>query len=542
MPIREEGMRLRVLSDVASLRAGKREIQEWSKEIELLSKRIREGLGTKEDLRNLKQYQGFAARAHKEYTNRVKEFQREQEGYEKRAGAGAGAAPRGMFGFGARPGAVTRGLGMARGIPIVGGMLGMGYLISKLHSALSLQQQLAISASQTAQAFTVMGGQSAIMAEALGKPLPGLGYMRAELIQAGAAMVTAGGGRMAGARDVVARFARARGADITTLAALTGGAARAGAFAPGEAGAERFLARMEISRRARGMAFDPQSLLSLQQYTQTVVPFLQAQGRFMPSTEKSEAALNRMFTTLMGRAGTIQEQKFVERNIGATAAALSGAIRQPRGAAAEFFTMRALGLGEPGVRYFDVIARQEQGLTEDNLERIHGRAMRVSKLGAGGRTTQQERYAVLMRSYAGLTIESGKALFGRLTPEGEISEAELKKVTKEIEEAKLPLEAKAALALKESMDTLNDEMGKILKDLVPALVDLTIAINKSIGFWVPGGGFSEMMSNWMLRFRQGRQESEASLEEQRGWTQEEALHYFRTGEKPVAGESLVDQQ
>lgn len=471
MSIRDEGIRLRVLADVASLRSGKRELQEWSREITNLSSKIRQGLGTKEDFRQLKEYQGFVARSHREYLNRLKEYERE-------TGQRGGGAPQGG------PGMVTRGLRMGQAIPIVGGMLTGGFIASQIMQAARWNIDLAKSASEVSLAFSRSAEDARLIAENIREAGKEVGFLEAESVRASTAMARAGGPLMAGIMQpggYMSRLARAEGIDYSTLTGLVGGAGGAGAFMPGLAGATEFARKTEAAR------LSAKNFLTTEQYLNTITPFLQAQGKFAPTTGTSADAFNRLFTGLTGAAGEDpRRERFVARNIGGVSQQISEAIRRPRGETAEFFTLRALGLGR-GRSLYEVRKRQERGMDLDNLRDLVKEAKKSSELRIGG-MSEKESFAQSFNFLTGMTRTMGEMLHGvDLTTDATLKAGAIKAGLKFDEEGIASIEdprVTAMRALEKEMEALRKIIGELATEVIPSLVT-------ALQYIKPGGGLSE---------------------------------------------------
>lgn len=524
MPVRDEGIKLRLIADQASLREGTRELQRWSKEVDQLSGKIKKGLGSKEDFDRLTQHQKQASKTFTElqgklrtltqeretYLKRISEaptaglrqefrmrerdisrtmrgMERQQErlgGLEARAGVGmeapdAAAAARGG------PGAVTGAMRFARRLPLIGGLLTGGAAIMGLKNALAFQRELEESAARTTMAFARMGEDTGLMAKNIREAGGGFGFLRGERLQAAAAGMFAGGPMMQAQMPGIFRLARMRGIDPTMMAAMTGGLARgAGAFAPGDVGGGMdFMARME---GARMTAVNP---LSMQQYLQSVLPFLQQQGKFMPVTQKPEAAFNRLYTTLIKRAGTnVEEQAFINRNIGGVVQGISQAIRAPQGEAAQFFTMRALGLGEEGVSFYDVMRRQQRGLTEENLMRYVGRAKELSKLRVGGLSPKENFSLGLMNMTQGqVPIEMAERLFdANVTGKSDLMNVLREEGFKSFDELALPPAARESMKAREVLEDIKVDFGKFMMESMPIIIDSLQAVKRATEFWLEG--------------------------------------------------------
>lgn len=518
MPLREEGMSLRLVADSASLKSGRREVQEWTKQVNELSKRIKTGLGTKEDFARLKEHQQSASQNYKDLQTKLEAYTRQRENYLRQigeaptaglrkvagirerdvrgmmrdiagqqarlgglgeaAGAGLGGAPAAGGGF--RRG-VAGALGMARRVPVVGGLLGAAGLAAGIFSATRYAMELDKSTARVALSFARADESAASLSERIKDLGADRGFAPDVRIQAQAAGIAAGGRGMMGVMPQMAEYALKRGMDLPVLAAMMGQGVRgAGAFRPSGVGG--FLMRMEGARLAAPDA----ARMSTQQYMQTVLPFLQGQGKFQAYTGSSEDAVNTLYRGLMRPGISDTGADFINRSIGPMVGALSQAIRAPQGEAAQFFGMRALGLGEAGVSYYDVLRRQEQGLTAGNLQAFVGRARRLAQQYRGGSMEPQQVFALAMRNLTGrnIPLQLGEELYGAdLTSDKTLRDSLTKKGKDEFEALIVPPEAQAALDTAERMKEISEKIGDLIDNTLPAIATGLGGIVTAINFW-----------------------------------------------------------
>lgn len=506
MPLREEGVSLRFGADIAGLRAGKREIQEWSKEVERLSTLVKKGLATPQDISRLRDFQDTAKRGYDALETKLQSYQERREQYLSQVGVAptAQARLRAMGGAKAaqevqyqavrqqealrrlgeaaappappapgRGGAITGALGMARRIPGVGAALtGAGMAAMAFAGGRRAYQEyvdIEISATNTALAYQ----RGIVSVKAMTQEMRALGreasFTQKQSVEAARALTAAGGGAMM--RGPVGReamqWARYRGIAPEQLLGLTGAFGRVGAVTPTD---QRFMATVEGFRLQSG-----RNPLALQQYMQTVLPFLQSEGRFQPFTQKSIIAFGGLQAAMRPRAefagGALtpeqqRREEFIRRNMPGIAMGLAQGIRAPQGPAAQFAVMRAMGLGEPGVSFYEVRRRMQMGLTPENIRRVMG----------GFRGAGQEEFGFAMETMFGLSFEQAEALrkaVRRPGFEGQFNAEEARKLgAKTLRDLKEKLGATDVEKLFDIEAELSDMRRKIGEHIAPAVIEI----------------------------------------------------------------------
>lgn len=278
----------------------------------------------------------------------------------------------------------------------------------------------------------------------------------------------------------VMRFARARGMDPGQLGGTVGAMVRGGALAPG-AREEKILAYMEGMRLQTG-----RNPLALQQYMQSVLPFLQSEGRFQPYVGRNLAAATSLQTSMVRAAGIPEtgpmtqemqnREEFIRRSMPEILQAVSGGIRGPRTPAAQYFMMRNIGgFGERGVTYMRARRRMEQGLTPRNL-------MRLSQ-GMGG--MGQESFWAAAQAAFGISIEQAETLrqgmagFQMGSPQEAIAKAERTILKMEESRKKTPVESLRDIDA--NLDKMRQRIGGVLVDnIAPHLATIAGAADKVV--------------------------------------------------------------
>ena len=551
MPLREEGVSLRFASDIAGLRAGKKEIQEWSKEVERLSTMVKKGLATPQDITRLREFQETAKRGYDALETKLQSYQERRERYLSQIGVaptaqarlqamggakaaqeaayqtikqqqalrqlGGAAAPPTAPGLMARAGGA---LGIARGIPVIGGMLGIagisGAAIGAYRAYAGVERQAQNIAMQFAR-----GGESlermTRWARTLGREFK---FTADESVRAASAMVMAGGGRMQGPMGAeVMRFARARGIDPSELGGLVGAMVRGGALAPGVR-EEKTLAFMEGMRLQTG-----RNPLALQQYMQSVLPFLQSEGRFRPYVGRNLAAATSLQTSMVKAAGIPevgpltpgmqQREEFIRRSMPEILQAVSGGIRAPRTPAAQYFMMRNIGrFGEPGVTYMGARRRMQRGLTPENLMRL---SQRMRGMG-------QESFWAAAEAAFGINIEQAETLrlgmAGFQVGDPEQVAAQAERTIRGMRESQKKTSVEALRDIDSSLDDMRQRVGGVLVDnIAPHLATIASAADKVVEMLTreAEGPELEVIGTYrgrpIYRVRTGMAEGEAETEE-----------------------------
>lgn len=515
MPPREEGVSLRFGADIAGLRAGKREVQEWSKEVERLSTMVKKGLAKPEDITRLREFQETAKRGYDALENKLQSYQERREQYLSQVGVaptaqarlqamggakaaqevmyqtvkqqqalrqmGAAAAPPGGAGGAGVGGMAGGALGMARRIPVIGGMLGVagisGAAIGAYRAFAGVERQAQNVALQFDRSGESLQGMTR-WARELGREFK---FTADESVRAASAMVTAGGGRMRGPMGAeIMRFARARGIDPGQLGGMVGAMVRGGALAPGVR-EEKIMAFMEGARLQTG-----RNPLALQQYMQSVLPFLQSEGRFQPYVGRNLVAATSLQSNMVRAAGISEmgpltqeaqrREEFIRRSMPDILQAVSGGIRAPQTPAAQYFMMRTIGgFGDPGVTYMQARRRMERGLTPQNLMRL---SQRMRGMG-------QESFWAAARAAFGIPIEQAEVLrrgmagFQMGDPQEAIAKAERTILKMEESRKKTPVEALRDIDV--NLNQINQRVGGVLvENIAPSLAKISSAADKVV--------------------------------------------------------------
>jgi hypothetical protein len=514
MPLREEGVSLRFASDIAGLRAGKREVQEWSKEVERLSTLVKRGLAKPEDINRLREFQETAKRGYDALETKLQSYQERRERYLSQVGVAPTAAARLQAMGGARgaqevqyqiakqqqelqrlgaaaapptaPGMSVGGVvggaaGMARRIPVIGGMLGIagmaGYAIGAYRAFGAVERQAQNIALQFDRSGDNLQGMTR-WARELGREFK---FTADESVRAATAMMAVGGGRMAGPMGAeVMRFARARGVDPGQLGGLVGAMVRGGALAPGVR-EEKIMAFMESARLQTGR--NPQAL---QQYMQNILPFLQSEGRFQPFVGRNLVAATSLQSSMVRAAGIPEmgpltqeaqgREEFIRRSMPGILSAVSGGMRDPQSPAAQYFMMRTIGgFGDPGVTYMQARRRMQRGLTPENLVRL---SQRMRGMG-------QETFWAAAQAAFGIPIEQAEVLRRGManlvvgTPQDMIMKAE--RTIAKMEESREMTPAENLRSIDSSLDKIKQQLGEgLVTGISGNIASIAEAVNQMV--------------------------------------------------------------